>query len=74
MKGLIGYESKTLFQPTTVVLKVTGVVSMKSIEMYIHHDSSLGGCFAKRSLIASNREVASSTVAAQTTCLMALDP
>ena len=39
-----------------VVLKVIGIVSMKSIDMYILHDISLGVCFAKRSRIASEQE------------------
>ena len=36
-----------------VVHMVSGVISMKSIDMYIHHDSSLVVCFSKRSRIYS---------------------
>ena len=44
---MIGEEAKkTKSEP--VVLELNGVVSMKSIDMYIHHDSSVGVCFAKR--------------------------
>ena len=38
-----------------VVLEVNGVVNMKSIDMYIGHDRSVGVCLAKRSRIESNR-------------------
>ena len=33
------------FRPLPVVRKVSGVVTMKSIDMYIVHDSSLLDCF-----------------------------
>ena len=44
---------ETAWLSLPVVLEVNGVVglSMKSIDMYIGHDSRVGVCFAKRSRI-----------------------
>ena len=55
MIGEMGWLRKTKTTNPPVVLEVNGVVSMKQIDMYIDHESSVGGCFSKRSRIALAR-------------------